>query len=219
MWVINASTLNPMQETQIIPTGNNMLVIFPTLIEQYQLEFDNTQFVNQALQIKQLCVPNNDWQCDTLTSINFYNLMHDPIFSDLHITSMLKVLQFAGNYGDITNKNVQCTSSWINISSPGSFQEYHVHPNNHFSAVYYAKFPKNSGNIVFRSYDHSGDMFPLPFDIKTEKEPAFRTYFLEPKESELIIFRSNLEHMVQKNASTEDRISIAMNFILQENIC
>jgi uncharacterized protein (TIGR02466 family) len=194
-----------------------MITLFPTLIEQNQLEFDNTKFVNRAFELRDKLSSKNEWQCDTFSTMDSYNLVEDPIFMDLHITTMLKVLEFAGHYGDISGKNIQCTSSWVNVSSPGNFQEYHVHTNNHFSAVYYVKVPKNSGNIVFRAHDHAGDMFPLPFNLNTEKEPAYRTYFLEPKESELMIFRSNLEHMVQKNNSNEDRISIALNFVLQES--
>ena len=194
-----------------------MITLFPTLIEQKQLEFNNKKFVNRALELRDQLSSKNEWQCDTFSTLNTYNIVEDPIFIDLHITTMLKVLEFAGHYGDISGKGIQCTSSWVNVSSPGNFQEYHVHTNSHFSAVYYAKIPNNSGKIVFRAHDHAGDMFPLPFNLNTEKEPAYRTYFLEPKESELMIFRSNLQHMVQKNNSNEDRISIALNFVLQEN--
>ena len=193
-----------------------MITLFPTLIEQTTLQFDNTLFANKALELRSQVSPNNEWQCDTFNTLGSYDLSADPMFLDLHITTMLKVLEFAGNYGDLKNKTIECVGSWINVSSSGNFQEYHVHTNSHFSAVYYVKVPKNCGDIVFRAHDHAGDMFPLPFSIDTEKEPAYRTYYVKPKESELIIFRSNLEHMVQKNKSNDDRISIAFNFVLKE---
>jgi hypothetical protein len=36
----------------------------------------------------------------------------------------------------------------------------------------------------------------------------------EPAPTKLLVFKSNLQHMVEKNLSNKDRISIAMNFEL-----
>jgi len=41
---------------------------------------------------------------------------------------------------------------------------------------------------------------------------SYKSCFYTPKESMILIFRSNLLHMVEKNNSDTDRISIAMNF-------
>ena len=192
-----------------------MIVLFPTLIEYKTLDFNNAEFIERSKQLKASVVPENDWQCDTFSTLNTaYNVLEDSLFSELISKSTKVAFDFASNYGDMSNKTITCNAAWVNVSSPGNYQEYHNHTRNHFSAVYYVKVPPNSGNIVFRSYDHSGDMFALPFTNNEEKDPAFRTYFVVPKESDLIVFRSNLEHMVQKNKSTEDRISIAMNFII-----
>ena len=38
---------------------------------------------------------------------------------------------------------------WANINPPGGYNKPHLHPNSHFSGVYYIKAPKNSGQIVF----------------------------------------------------------------------
>lgn len=193
-----------------------MIVLFPTLIEYKTLDFNNAEFIKRSMQLKSSIIPLNEWQCDTFSTLNTeYNLLEDPLFSELLDTISKDIFNFATNYGDMSDKTVRCSGAWINVSSPGNFQEFHNHTSNHFSAVYYVRVPSNSGNIVFRSYDHAGDMFALPFNINTEKEPAFRTYFVTPKDSALIMFRSNLEHMVQKNRSTDDRISIALNYIVE----
>ena len=192
-----------------------MIVLFPTLVEQKTLNFNNADFIDRSMLLKSSITSMDDWQCDTFSTLNtVYNVLQDPLFSELNDTITKHVFDFANNYGDMNNRTVRCTGAWINVSSPGNYQEYHNHTQNHFSAVYYVKVPEKSGNIVFRSYDHVGDMFPLPFNINAEKEPAFRTYYLIPRESDLIIFRSNLEHMVQKNRSNEARISIALNFTI-----
>ena len=38
---------------------------------------------------------------------------------------------------------------WANINPPGGYNRPHLHPNSHFSGVYYIKAPENSGQIVF----------------------------------------------------------------------
>ena len=46
---------------------------------------------------------------------------------------------------------------WANINPPGGYNRPHIHPNSHFSGVYYIKATKDSGDIVFndpRSTSH-----------------------------------------------------------------
>ena len=46
---------------------------------------------------------------------------------------------------------------WANINPPGGYNRPHIHPNSHFSGVYYIKATKDSGEIVFndpRSTSH-----------------------------------------------------------------
>ena len=117
--------------------------------------------------------------------------------------------RFAKQFGVLKAK-AQCDGSWFNISRPGNFQEFHMHAMSHFSAVYYVKTPEKCGNIVFKSHEADTNMFLLPIDESTPYN--WSTVFYPAIEGRLIIFRSNLQHMVQKNTSTEDRISIAMNF-------
>jgi ectoine hydroxylase-related dioxygenase (phytanoyl-CoA dioxygenase family) len=59
-------------------------------------------------------------------------------------------------------------------------------------------------------------MFLLP--IESENYNTYKTFSLRPIEGHLVIFRSNLKHMVEKNISNESRISIAMNFIVKETL-
>lgn len=155
---------------------------------------------------------NHNWNCNTFNSIGLYALEDDPKFQDLNHEIMNHVKKFSDVFGaDI--KNVESTGAWINLAGPGCYQEYHRHPNSHFSFVYYVKVPQNSGNIVFESHDYISDMFPLP--IQRVTPPSFKHYTYVPKECDLIIFRSNMQHMVTFNASNEDRVSISGNVVFQ----
>jgi hypothetical protein len=103
---------------------------------------------------------------------------------------------------------------WFNIAAQGAYQEYHLHPKSHFSLVYYVQTQKQCGNIVFQTADTLTDMFPLIADQATYA--SYKNCFYTPKDSLLLIFKSTLLHMVEKNLSDKDRISVAMNFKFKE---
>jgi hypothetical protein len=53
-------------------------------------------------------------------------------------------------------------------------------------------------------------MFPLPVDQVTDA--SCKTCVYPPEEAALLLFRSNLLHMVKQNKSNNNRISISANF-------
>jgi len=188
--------------------------LFPTLIRVIsipQTEETFLKFIEKATHLEQTLDHSTDWRCDTFNTLNKYDMIADPLFQNLtqQITSEVKLL--AKDFG--VTKDVRVKDSWINVARPGAFQETHIHPNSHFSVAYYIKAPVNSGNIVFRSAEANTDMFELPV---SELTPAnYKTFFIEPEVGKLIVFRSNLLHMVEKNMSNETRISITMNFVVE----
>jgi len=157
------------------------------------------------------------WNCDTFNTLNKEFLLgndDDQTIIDFRDEVGSLVYQFAECFG-VDSKKCQlvCKDFWFNISEPGNYQEYHQHPNNHFSAVYYVQTENNCGNIVFKNPESIGDMFQLPTSVDTIF--SYKTAVYEPKDSRLLIFKSNLMHMVEKNKSNIDRISVAMNFYLE----
>jgi len=68
--------------------------------------------------------------------------------------------------------------------------------------------PKNSGKIYFKN--PYNDMLSPAY---TEYTPDnFERINFKPQPGMLLIFRSHLEHYVDKNNSDEDRISFAYNY-------
>lgn len=102
---------------------------------------------------------------------------------------------------------------WININGNKDFNVPHVHLNSHFSGVMYSKIPKNSGKLVFKNGFEG--MYYLWDNLKRKKTTEHNSYAYEimPKENELYIFPSWLEHSVEPNLSNEDRISISFDTI------
>lgn len=168
-------------------------------------EKDNKYFYDTVLELSNTFLMQQDWNCTTFNYEFFPKNLIDEIF--VHLKN------FAEHYS-VMNKTFTCVGSWINLAKKGDYQEYHIHPNSHFSAVYYVKVPKNSGRIIFKKSSADGDMFPIMY--KNCNQVNSSTYTIIPNECDLLIFRSNLQHMVEKNRSDEDRVSISMNFTIND---
>jgi uncharacterized protein (TIGR02466 family) len=102
---------------------------------------------------------------------------------------------------------------WANINPPGGYNRPHVHPNSHFSGVYYIKAPKNSGQIVFNEPRATAHMV-MP-RRKEGKPPShlWREVRVDPLEGRIIMFPAWLWHGVEPNESNDIRISVSFNFI------
>lgn len=201
--------------------SENIRSWFPTLIyESILADFkQHNEYLESKVYDIQQESPTLDagWSCDTYNTLFHYNFLNDQ---DTIIQSLLdcckeKVVKFAAEYGIRKSTNeLECIDLWFNIAKHGSYQEYHLHPKSEFSLVYYIKTNPNCGNIVFQNGNSLTDMFPLVTEETTYA--SHRTCFYTPKDSLVLIFRSNLNHMVEKNLSSKDRISIAMNFRFKE---
>lgn len=116
------------------------------------------------------------------------------------------------------NRTLSIGNYWININKKNSYNIEHVHPGSLLSAVYYAKVPKNSGNIIFFNPNRSmQDAYLNHWDILNEvnqnslSATLSSAIIVPPVEKMLIIFPSWLYHSVDLNSSDDDRISIAFN--------
>lgn len=193
---------------------------FPTLIysaflprDKFGKEF-NQKIHDRVVEMRKINETGQNWNCDTYNTSRMPNIYTEPLFEDFVKECASHLVKLAKTYGVPDGMEVKVRDFWINHALPGAWQEYHIHPGSHFSLVYYAKAPIDCGNIVFRSYKDR-DMFPIPSDGKAS--PGFTNCHYMPEPSKILIFPSNLEHMVKKNESKEDRVSIAINFVLEEH--
>ena len=105
---------------------------------------------------------------------------------------------------------------WKNINEPGNFNVKHNHPRSNLSGVLWIKTPKNSGNLVFTSpnlFNRYEELDSYTKEFKYNSN-SYMTYYFRPMEGRLLIFPSSLEHEVEKNKSSEDRISYSFNIRL-----
>lgn len=187
-------------------------IYYQDLSDHFDKSFNKICY-EKILNIKKM-YPNvkTSWICDTYNTSNLIDIKKDTMISFLINMCEQHVSKFSEIYG--TSKNIKTLDCWANISEPGCFQERHVHPNSHFSAIYYVKCPENSGNTIFYNQGSSENMFDISIKNINEYNCAYCRY--KPVESRLIVFRSNIPHMVEVNKSNSDRCTISMNFICED---
>lgn len=185
---------------------------FPILIREEDLNLDLTPMVAKCYEMRDSFTDYKPvWRCNTFTSLNSsYDLKTDLTFTELINQAQSLVNQFAQECFGVSKEVVYCDDAWFNISYPGDYQEYHMHPDSHFSISYYLKTPEDCGNFIVVPTSYFTDSYPLPSDSINIGNAG--SYSIEPKENKIIIFRSNVNHMVEVNKSKEDRISVSMNF-------
>lgn len=199
----------------MIETWFPTLIFYEDLFDKFGETF-NKQVYEKAKDLQKNHKIETFWNCDTFNTQGI-NLQNDQLF--LNFCEVIKnyVLLFADEYKiDKTKYKLEMSDLWLNVAPPGEYQEYHDHVPEHFSAVYYVQTPENSGKIIFQNFD---SWINNSIVSKTENNYAnMKTVFYNPRPGLLLIFPSDLLHMVEKNKSTEDRVSIAMNFKFTKRI-
>ena len=84
------------------------------------------------------------------------------------------------------------------------------HPLSFFSAIYFFKNPENAGKTIFKSYEEP-NMLPLK-NLKRNDLSQSNCHYI-PRERTLLIFKSNLLHMVSQSQSDEPRITASFNLV------
>lgn len=185
---------------------------FPTAIyveENLISEEENNKLIEHCLSIKKTTPSGGDeWVGKTYTTHGTYDLSKDKVFQPILDLTLYHVHQFANAHN--CTKSYQSNYSWMNIAEGSSFQEFHAHNGNVFSAVYYANVPEGSGKLVFED-PKEPDMCPLKTKVN-RNELSFTRIGYKPNPRSLMIFRSYLRHCVEPGTNEEPRISIALNF-------
>ena len=96
---------------------------------------------------------------------------------------------------------------WANLQQPGGFNHFHMHPRSALAGVFYLRAPQGSGDLLFRD--------PRPgvnlTGIKGDGPNCYSVTSHSPAAGEFVVFPGWLEHAVEVNSATSERISIAIN--------
>jgi len=123
-------------------------------------------------------------------------MFEDTILNVYDGSEAKRVIDYITKYGD--EHEMTLNGYWSQIHNYLESTDIHHHGFVNFSWVYYVKVPKDSGKLVFI------------LDTKDDRAPKA---VFEPKEGDLIIFPSYIQHKVTKNMNKEPRISISGDFI------
>ena len=114
---------------------------------------------------------------------------------------------------DTQKQIVKINNIWSIINIGGSANLRHQHGNSTISGAYYVRAPKNSGDIVF--YDpRPAPVYSHP-NAKAPNSLNAQVNAISPKEGALILFPSFLDHSVNENLTSEERIVISFNITIQ----
>ena len=92
------------------------------------------------------------------------------------------------------NANYSLHNLWINKNLKNNYNTLHTHPGSQFSGSYYVDVKKNGGDLVFFRNDISNSM--LDVDGIILSSDFTQRYYIKPLKNQLILFSSNLQHMV-----------------------
>ena len=134
-------------------------------------------------------------------------------FLDEHINNYIE------NVIEIRDKFVM-TQSWSTITKKDEYHHIHHHPNTMFSLVFYVSSEgKKSGNFVF-DFRPSRLREGWNFSFKIKRYNTFNstTWEYPVNTGDLIIFPAWMYHYTRKNDTNKDRIVIAANYFIDDEI-
>ena len=102
---------------------------------------------------------------------------------------------------------------WININPPGSYNVRHTHPRSVLACTLYLQTPIDSGDIVL--YNMNPAQVFAAYSYKKDQY-NYTEYRITPKPGLFVAFPGWLDHSVDINESSSDRISISMNIVTHE---
>lgn len=186
----------------------NFIDIYPTRIWSTQPEHLTTHHAQWLDAISDMRASNPEPQGRSCRAgwNSQDKLFEDALFAPLKAVVMESLASILKEHYNITTDQKASIVAWANVHDHGGFNTQHLHPNNTFSGTYYLRVPEGAGPIVFKDPRYASLMNPLG----TATESA-----ILPKEGQLIIFPSWLEHRVELNQSQDARVSVAFNVALR----
>ena len=150
-----------------------------------------------------------------LISENVY-LFEEPEMASIK-TAVQEALDTYANEVLCIPQQLYVTQSWSLINNPTIGMHGHSHSNSVVSgSLYYCELPEPNANMVFNR--HRGYQ-QLELSPDRQKRNIYNTTAnsVEPKQGEVILFSSSLQHLVEKNKSAQPRYSIALDKRIKGN--
>ena len=201
-----------------------MMNVFPTLIEAYKLtNIDNDSLVNYAYSLKnksdgRIASNKGGFHSDDLdygrvvsnkggyqsNDLDFNNI------SGLMVEILKHISAYCGKLNLKKNTTINYTNAWFNVNGQHDYNMNHTH-NGFISGVYYLQAHPQMGEIVFYNSDKLKDILWHGEYFENYNEYNNTSFMIKPITGLLVLFPAWLEHGVEMNGTTDDRISLSFN--------
>lgn len=121
---------------------------------------------------------------------------------------------FYGIMGARHDVELFVTESWFNKTEKGQTHHRHWHPNSLLSGVVYLQSEGDTGRIKFITSQYD----TIEYNINEPNLYNSRSWSVTPEAGSMVIFPSNVEHLVEEYQSDTPRISLAFNTFVRGNI-
>jgi uncharacterized protein (TIGR02466 family) len=105
------------------------------------------------------------------------------------------------------SKPLNILNSWINIQNKDGRLARHSHPNSVLSGVLFLKVNDNTNNLYF----HNSNPYVFNNNYDEDKNTNFQWFCLKPKNGQLVMWESWLQHSSLEEINNEERIVLSFN--------
>lgn len=137
-------------------------------------------------------------------------------FKDLALAVGSKVAEyFYGIMSVSMDTEIYITESWLNKTEKNQSHHRHWHPNSILSGVVNLSGSADAGGylkLITSSYD------TLEFEINQANLYNSKSWSFSPEKGSVIIFPSNVEHLVEPYTGDEPRITLSFNTFVKGKI-
>jgi len=143
-------------------------------------------------------------------------ILNQPVMADIKKVLDEYVNEYYTNIMCVKDKvKPYITQSWINYTKPGEYHHRHAHPNSLVSGVLYLDSNKDKDKIMFYSSDAYKRIKP---DIATWNLYNSESWWFPVGTGNLVMFPSELQHMVEQKQGKNLRTSLAFNTFIRGDI-
>jgi uncharacterized protein (TIGR02466 family) len=113
---------------------------------------------------------------------------------------------------------LEVTQSWSLINPPNVGMHAHSHSNSIVSgSLYFCDMPDPVSGMIFHRFSHYRQIETIPEQGKVNIYNTTKN-LVRPRKGDVVLFSSELQHMVEPNRSDRPRYSIAFNTFLRGKI-
>ena len=187
------------------------LRMFPTFVWRAELEQSihtriNREIVAELAELRSsesVLKPGESWQSS-------HALHQRKAFAEI-MSCIDEAAATVLDYLKIAHDGFETTACWATANAPGAGHKLHSHPNNALSGVYYVKTRAGADTINFHDpRPQTGIIRPPVTELTAENSDQV---VVTVSDGTLLIFPSWLQHSVDPNRSSGERLSISFNIM------